>query len=132
MRISDWSSDVCSSDLGECLHSPRGGKTGRRLAQDLVRLPELAVLPLQLLDPRPIRARRPRPRPLIALGLPHPPAQRLRRAADLAGNRADRSPLRAVLARMLQRSEEHTSELQSLMRISYAVFRLKKNNTTKH
>src|SRR3546814_6122100 len=28
------------------------------------------------------------------------------------------------------RSEEHTSELQSLMRISYAVFRLKKNNTT--
>src|SRR3546814_6196442 len=91
---------------GECLHSPRGGKTGRRLAQDLVRLPELAVLPLQLLDPRPIRARRPRPRPLIALGLPHPPAQRLRR------------------------SEEHTSELQSLMRSSYAVFCLKKKKRT--
>src|SRR3546814_3334174 len=30
------------------------------------------------------------------------------------------------------RSEEHTSELQSLMRISYAVFCLKKNNKTKH
>src|SRR3546814_2546607 len=30
------------------------------------------------------------------------------------------------------RSEEHTSELQSLMRISYAVFCLKKNKTTKH
>src|SRR3546814_16956499 len=30
---------------------------------------------------------------------------------------------------MLQRSEEHTSELQSLMRISYAVFCLKKNKT---
>src|SRR3546814_10028933 len=30
------------------------------------------------------------------------------------------------------RSEEHTSELQSLMRISYAVFCLKKNNTKKH
>src|SRR3546814_6473462 len=30
------------------------------------------------------------------------------------------------------RSEEHTSELQSLMRISYAVFCLKKNTTTKH
>src|SRR3546814_9001589 len=30
-----------------------------------------------------------------------------------------------------QRSEEHTSELQSLMRISYAVFCLKKKNTTK-
>src|SRR3546814_10744620 len=31
-----------------------------------------------------------------------------------------------------ERSEEHTSELQSLMRISYAVFCLKKKNTTKH
>src|SRR3546814_2879723 len=31
-------------------------------------------------------------------------------------------------ARATQRSEEHTSELQSLMRISYAVFCLKKNN----
>src|SRR3546814_9314849 len=30
------------------------------------------------------------------------------------------------------RSEEHTSELQSLMRISYAVFCLKKKNHTKH
>src|SRR3546814_4995236 len=32
-------------------------------------------------------------------------------------------------ARLLDRSEEHTSELQSLMRISYAVFCLKKKNT---
>src|SRR3546814_599509 len=32
----------------------------------------------------------------------------------------------------IDRSEEHTSELQSLMRISYAVFCLKKKNTTKH
>src|SRR3546814_9471275 len=31
-----------------------------------------------------------------------------------------------------KRSEEHTSELQSLMRISYAVFCLKKNNTATH
>src|SRR3546814_3199148 len=34
------------------------------------------------------------------------------------------------LAPSLRRSEEHTSELQSLMRSSYAVFCLKKNNTT--
>src|SRR3546814_7069756 len=34
--------------------------------------------------------------------------------------------------RTMRRSEEHTSELQSLMRISYAVFCLKKNKTTKH
>src|SRR3546814_10847978 len=38
-----------------------------------------------------------------------------------SGNVARLSPMR---------SEEHTSELQSLMRISYAVFRLKKNTTT--
>src|SRR3546814_4530650 len=43
----------------------------------------------------------------------HKPAQRMEGAADLA---------------LQQRSEEHTSELQSLMRISYAVFCLKKKN----
>src|SRR3546814_7083192 len=36
------------------------------------------------------------------------------------------------LARLGVRSEEHTSELQSLMRISYAVFCLKKKNKQKH
>src|SRR3546814_9730732 len=35
---------------------------------------------------------------------------------------------REQLTRIFSRSEEHTSELQSLMRISYAVFCLKKNN----
>src|SRR3546814_2817957 len=35
-----------------------------------------------------------------------------------------------ALAEWNERSEEHTSELQSLMRISYAVFCLKKNNNT--
>src|SRR3546814_5538958 len=38
---------------------------------------------------------------------------------------------KAALAANAQRSEEHTSELQSLMRISYAVFCLKKKNRTK-
>src|SRR3546814_3435197 len=33
---------------------------------------------------------------------------------------------------LIDRSEEHTSELQSLMRISYAVFCLKKKNKSKH
>src|SRR3546814_7942655 len=36
----------------------------------------------------------------------------------------------AAVRRAARRSEEHTSELQSLMRISYAVFCLKKKNTT--
>src|SRR3546814_2386450 len=44
---------------------------------------------------------------------------------------ADRD-LVQVLDRDLERSEEHTSELQSLMRISYAVFCLKKKNNNTH
>src|SRR3546814_4434296 len=44
-----------------------------------------------------------------------------------------RSPVRGIVKRVdvttIGRSEEHTSELQSLMRISYAVFCLKKKNT---
>src|SRR3546814_9556943 len=41
-------------------------------------------------------------------------------------------PIQVRPGRPLQRSEEHTSELQSLMRISYAVFCLKKKNTKPH
>src|SRR3546814_5433821 len=55
-------------------------------------------------------------------------------AAVLPGRRGDRVPGREHPRRLrrhhLCRSEEHTSELQSLMRISYAVFCLKKQNTT--
>src|SRR3546814_5881985 len=50
-----------------------------------------------------------------------PAARHLARARDRADHRADRQ----ILGRAW-RSEEHTSELQSLMRISYAVFCLKK------
>src|SRR3546814_2586384 len=41
-------------------------------------------------------------------------------------NKTDPAVMDAVLVKLQQRSEEHTSELQSLMRISYAVFCLKK------
>src|SRR3546814_20880947 len=63
------------------------------------------------------------------------------RALRAAGDRSDRSGtiflrprLRGDVDRLDRpgRSEEHTSELQSLMRISYAVFCLKKKNTIKH
>src|SRR3546814_7572459 len=40
----------------------------------------------------------------------------------------DSAPLKDTLDACVDRSEEHTSELQSLMRISYAVFCLKKKN----
>src|SRR3546814_1986632 len=46
---------------------------------------------------------------------------------QLESNRGDKtSALEAIGELAVERSEEHTSELQSLMRISYAVFRLKK------
>src|SRR3546814_9152031 len=46
--------------------------------------------------------------------------------------RRDDPAVAARRARMEDRSEEHTSELQSLMRNSYAVFRLKKKTTQRH
>src|SRR3546814_2238633 len=117
MRISDWSSDVCSSDL---------------LAID--RLARFAEQPgRQCRDARPRRGggartrlcRRP-PR-LVA----PPQEQRDDRARHHLPPRRGSQRDQPVLFRAA-RSEEHTSELQSLMRISYAVFCLKKkkNNTT--
>src|SRR3546814_5859901 len=50
-----------------------------------------------------------------------------RRVAPWRSRGGDTAPLRSALHR---RSEEHTSELQSLMRISYAVFCLKKKTNT--
>src|SRR3546814_9616117 len=72
----------------------------------------------------------PRARPLL------PPRRRQLRALRPRGDAA--VPLHQALAAPhrarpgKQRSEEHTSELQSLMRISYAVFCLKKHNTSNH
>src|SRR3546814_2937185 len=65
-------------------------------------------------------------------------ADRATRPAPVsAAPAADRSALKAEVAAvigeldlLIARSEEHTSELQSLMRISYAVFCLKKKNNT--
>src|SRR3546814_9853282 len=57
-----------------------------------------------------------------------------RRHHDLVGNRIKKYAQfrdRAICAGQIARSEEHTSELQSLMRISYAVFCLKKKKKHK-
>src|SRR3546814_4681234 len=96
MRISDWSSDVCSSDLRTRATSPLQCAGSRRLGWRLAQwLPEQRGW-----------ARCSIPGSLPCSHSPHGSA----------------SPARSI------RSEEHTSELQSLMRISYAVFCLKKNN----
>src|SRR3546814_6735299 len=103
MRISDWSSDVCSSDLRRRGPQPR-------VQDDLLRLCRL-------------RHRR-RYRPALRTGghCPH-------RGAALLLLLPGQCRLRGGGGRQYPeflRSEEHTSELQSLMRTSYADFRLNK------
>src|SRR3546814_5999615 len=111
MRISDWSSDVCSSDLlaPRCLR-PAGTKfrqfNSSRLGMDPMTLaaapdPSLPVI-THFIDGRP----RASSRPLFE----------------------NRDPTTG----MVTRSEEHTSELQSLMRISYAVICLKKKKNKQY
>src|SRR3546814_6391925 len=111
MRISDWSSDVCSSDL--CItrgyaRRPHGNRrrarygTPRSEGQGRIE----AVISRRRDHARPT-SRDARPRP------------------------ARRTAARRFQAGGAGRSEEHTSELQSLMRISYAVFCLKKQKKNK-
>src|SRR3546814_10017540 len=119
MRISDWSSDVCSSDLGQ-LH---GEFAPRQVPLPLVQGDDRPAHGGQHL---PIRHRTPVDRPpglrlVAALEI-----GTVAEAADLAVVGAEAPAAGTQPADILQRSEEHTSELQSLMRISYAVFCLKK------
>src|SRR3546814_5011287 len=108
MRISDWSSDVCSSDLqGRLVYTsklqsifPAAAHSRNAFTICSIASPgsrsEPCVLTLRWVDSFTI--------PPFSLPFPRRP-------------RSEGS---------IFRSEEHTSELQSLMRISYAVFCLKK------
>src|SRR3546814_2358918 len=129
MRISDWSSDVCSSDLG-----PRRRRSRRRHGSGQVAR-RLVAHGGEAHAGGGVRLRRVDRRRHLSLGL------RLRSHADSpflpSASSADPSALTVVQGErpVPKRSEEHTSELQSLMRISYAVFCLKKKNnkiTLKH
>src|SRR3546814_5922584 len=124
MRISDWSSDVCSSDL----ESSRSGfsrelssawqTASRILKQETIaqketpqpRLRGFGVKTLAMTYSRMLGAHYHR-----------------RVRVSLPSSGWDRVVPRSYCH---QRSEEHTSELQSLMRISYAVFCLKKKKKT--
>src|SRR3546814_3851118 len=103
MRISDWSSDVCSSDLRDALYFSAERSVERH------RQPAAAW--------RDGRGRR-RPRR----------SRDIERQAQHRRRLFRRRILEALRRARHLRSEEHTSELQSLMRISYAVFCLKKKN----
>src|SRR3546814_6829485 len=109
MRISDWSSDVCSSDLCPFGISLGGGNHIERYRQ--VRVGNGRTL--NFLGNL---------RTNSGLALLHQCSfLRLHSGAALQQRPSDAKD---------QRSEEHTSELQSLMRISYAVFCLKKKTET--
>src|SRR3546814_1222873 len=103
MRISDWSSDVCSSDLdGVRVRASAGSGSYRRkkkLRKELKKARRLVALLKQERDDDP----------------------------EASNRRLKAARVRAARERE-ERSEEHTSELQSLMRNSYAVFCLKKKN----
>src|SRR3546814_1525615 len=107
MRISDWSSDVCSSDLIYDTVVVGAGGSGLRATMGSA---EAGLKTACITKVFPTRS--------------HTVAAQGGIAASLGNNSPDHWQWH--MYDTVKRSEEHTSELQSLMRISYAVFCLKK------
>src|SRR3546814_7431374 len=122
MRISDWSSDVCSSDL----HAPAAGRVDR---VRLMGLGDLDHADDRLLADRMIEEAAVADLHRLHVVLRLMVAHAVPAADALADHVVPRIGLGLALEEPVgHRSEEHTSELQSLMRISYAVFCLKKKH----
>src|SRR3546814_4731285 len=130
MRISDWSSDVCSSDL---MHRVAIIAGGAEIGGDAVGEEAFLVHPMRDHLVIAISIARPRPqvfafaaRPLGLIGMFEPAGARQFAGigAGMIGKRRIPGQRRHARAGAC-RSEEHTSEIQSLMRHSYAVFCLK-------
>src|SRR3546814_5190048 len=102
MRISDWSSDVCSSDLGCGMASSETASAASVAVSGAISIA---------------------PATTAMAGKSLPGMAAICRSAGAIGGAATASGATS------SRSEEHTSELQSLMRNSYAVFCLKKKKT---
>src|SRR3546814_3643167 len=116
MRISDWSSDVCSSDLQD--------GSDEEVALEAVAVGDrLRVRPGEKV---PVDARVEEGRSAIDESMVTGESMPVTKAAGdpVIGGTLNRSGALVVRAEKV-RSEEHTSELQSLMRTSYAVFCLK-------
>src|SRR3546814_3128219 len=122
MRISDWSSDVCSSDLAVAAARAVAAMDRARRGAGCHARAAAAGRRYRCIDR--VRAAAPG-RHAVALAVR---AVRVCRVA--AAGSADRFPAAGRRRAGAGRSEEHTSELQSLMRISYAVFCLKKTKLT--
>src|SRR3546814_2121458 len=134
MRISDWSSDVCSSDLAVSTGSARVITDAGDRVEALIRLdPETPVFLYvsRKVDPL-VLAQVARTQTALS---DYKTLVTRSRALELRFNIILLVVSLLILAisiwvaLWLARSEEHTSELQSLMRISYAVFCLKKKHT---
>src|SRR3546814_10608575 len=137
MRISDWSSDVCSSDLEAVsagLYPAASDIPAHRRSCEKLGVGTLLHFddPLSaarlLKDFRAARARgalKDAAEPLRSYSWPQVSARIVHIYDQILGHR-QRAIGPVKVAVLSQRSEEHTSELQSLMRISYAVFCLKK------
>src|SRR3546814_7500043 len=119
MRISDWSSDVCSSDLNA------GERSSQKSQPGVASLIHAVTLPLLILRPEPgasMTAGR-----ATALGL-QPVCYPLFQVRPCVWDAPDPAEFDAIMltsanallhgGSQLDRSEEHTSELQSLMRNS--------------
>src|SRR3546814_3988674 len=130
MRISDWSSDVCSSDLGYSDWLRQGPS---RIPQGQTSREQTATTQAEVA-----------PKPAAEAAAAAAPAKDKRKLGFKQARELEQLPARIEALEMriaeltaamndpafYQRSEEHTSELQSLMRISYADFCLKKKKTT--
>src|SRR3546814_2273799 len=114
MRISDWSSDVCSSDLPsppvKCTLALRAGFSAAFPASGVAMLGIIQIFLLVIVS---------QGSPCLETGSVAAPAS------------TGHSPAISSFTFRRRRSEEHTSELQSLMRISYAVFCLNKQTTVR-
>src|SRR3546814_3124923 len=115
MRISDWSSDLCSSDLVVRL--------ALRHAFNHVEQDDVAEFLLR-------GEQRQRSADIPGSDQSDLLASHGARHSFVASPALVQRPAGARANAPLRRSEEHTSELQSLMRISYAVFCLQKKNHT--
>src|SRR3546814_4849535 len=121
MRISDWSSDVCSSDL--CVEL--AGYEADDLIATYARQAKAAGAEVTVVSSDKDLMQ------LVDGGITMlDPIKERKIGRDEVVEKFGVQPERVVDVQALARSEEHTSELQSLMRISYAVLCLKKKNNT--
>src|SRR3546814_10909827 len=139
MRISDWSSDVCSSDLtgGDCAGTQRRGRlaTGLGVDEEAEARDEVDGATQGNAAGAGRRALGADRRAVVADRIGYGAERRclLTRRVRTHARCGRRETVRVRTgtdrrAAHARRSEEHTSELQSLMRISYAAFCLKKKN----